>query len=68
MAALNRLSHVLEKSERQYQELIGDPHINPGYRHLYSIGQLLHQINKHEALCCRIHERWTYNNQVQMLI
>ena len=62
--ALNRLCDLLERAERQYQALIGDPHINPGQRSQYPTGQMLYQVGREEAARGRIHERWTFNGEV----
>ena len=64
VAALNQLCNLLEAAESQYQELIGDPQLNPAQRTHYPIGQLLCAVNREEAACARIHEHWTFRAQV----
>lgn len=61
--ALNELCDVLERAERQYQELIGDPQINPGQRVHYPIGILLRRLESADVM--HIHDSWTFNREAR---
>ena len=61
--ALNGLCDILEAAERQYQELIGDPQVNPGQRAQYPIGMLLLQLDSANVM--HIHDRWTFKHEVK---
>lgn len=66
VVALNQACETLERAELQYDELVGDPQLNPSQRSHYPIGQFLCQMSLHDAACTRIHERWTFNYEVSV--
>jgi hypothetical protein len=59
---LNRISCMLERAERQFQQLVGDPHSAASQRSHFPVGRLASLVQSSEILE-DVAEDWVLNEQ-----
>ncbi|KAK9811850.1 hypothetical protein WJX72_011159 [[Myrmecia] bisecta] len=66
VAALNRLSELLEAEERRFVDLIGDPQWSPNQRGHFAIGRMLAGLKDEEEMFDNITEHWLQNRRAPL--